>query len=58
MAKRKISPQLKAYSSCVKDLGLNPRMMQKGAKDAAKNKAALKSCAIKKLEKMGIKPKK
>lgn len=58
MAKRKISPQLKAYSSCVKELHLNPRMMQKGAKDAAKNKAALKSCALKKLERAGIKPKK
>ena len=58
MAKRKISPQLKAYSSCVKELGLNPRMMKKGVKGAEQAKKKLKACAIGKLNKMGIKPKK
>ena len=58
MAKKTLPPQLKAWSSCVKDLGLNPRMMAKGAKDAAKNKQKLRACAIGKLKKMGIEPKK
>lgn len=58
MAKKALPPHLKAYSSCIKDLGLNPRMMAKGAKDAAKNKLKLKTCAIGKLKKMGIEPKK
>lgn len=49
MAKRTIPPALKAYSSCVKELGLNPRMMKKGTKGAAAVKAKLKACAIKKL---------
>lgn len=58
MAKKTLPPALKAYSSCIKDLGLNPRMMAKGAEGAAKNKQKLKACAIKKLSAMGIKPKK
>lgn len=58
MAKKTVNPHLKAWSSCVKDLGLNPRMMAKGVKDAAKNKLKLKTCAIGKLKKMGIEPKK
>lgn len=58
MAKKSVNPHLKAYSSCIKDLGLNPRMMAKGAKGAEKNKQKLKACAIGKLRKMGIEPKK
>jgi len=58
MAKKALPPQLKAWSSCVKDLGLNPRMMKKGAKGAEQNKKKLRACAIKKLSAMGIKPKK
>lgn len=58
MAKKALNPHLKAYSSCVKDLGLNPHMLRKGAKDVAKNKKKLQACAIGKLKKMGIEPKK
>lgn len=58
MAKKALPPHLKAYSSCVKELGLNPRMMKKGVKGAEKNKQKLKACAIGKLKKMGIEPKK
>jgi len=49
MAKRKLPPALRAYSSCVKELGLNPRMMRKGVKGAAAVKKRLKACAAKKL---------
>ena len=49
MAKKTIPPVLKAYSSCVRELGINPRMMKKGTKGAAATKAKLKACAIKKL---------
>lgn len=58
MAKKALNPHLKAWSSCVKDLGINPRMMAKGVKGAAQTKAKLKTCALKKLSAMGIKPKK
>lgn len=58
MAKKTVPPQLKAWSSCVKDLGLNPRMMAKGVKGAEQNKKKLRACAIGKLKKMGIEPKK
>jgi hypothetical protein len=53
MAKKTLPPHLKAYSSCVKDLGLNPQKLKKES-----NKRLLKQCAIKKLDKMGIKTKK
>jgi hypothetical protein len=53
MAKKKtLPPHLKAYSSCVKDLGLNPQKLKQ-----ASNKKRLKVCAMKKLRAMGIKPK-
>jgi hypothetical protein len=59
MAKKKaLPPQLKAYSSCVKELGINPQMMKKGVKGAAETKGKLHACAIKKLKAMGITPKK
>lgn len=44
MAKRKLPPILKAYSSCVKELGLNPQKLKQ-----ASNKKKLKACAIKKM---------
>lgn len=53
MAKKNVNPHLKAYSSCVKELGLNPQKLKQ-----ASNKTKLKACAIKKLDAMGIKPKK
>jgi hypothetical protein len=53
MAKKALPPHLKAYSSCVKDLGLNPQKLKKES-----NKKLLKQCAIKKLNAMGVKPKK
>lgn len=52
MAKKSLPPHLKAYSSCVKELGLNPRSLKNES-----NKKKLKVCAIGKLKKMGIKPK-
>lgn len=47
---KKVNPHLKAYSSCVKELGLNPRTIKA-------NRGKLKACAIGKLKKMGIKSK-
>jgi hypothetical protein len=58
MAKKAVNPHLTAYSSCVKELGPQPRMMKKGVKGAEQAKKKLKACAIGKLNKMGIKPKK
>jgi hypothetical protein len=52
MAKKTLPPHLKAYSSCVKDLGLNPQKLK-----LESNKKRLKACATKKLRAMGIKPK-
>lgn len=53
MAKKTINPHLKAYSSCVKELGLNPQKLKKDS-----NKKLLKQCAVKKLSAAGIKTKK
>ena len=53
MAKKTLPPHLKVYSSCVKDLGLNPQKLKKES-----NKKLLKACAQKKLRAMGIQPKK
>lgn len=46
MAKKTLPPALKAYSSCVRELGLNPQKLKQ-----ASNKKKLKACALKKLGK-------
>ncbi len=42
--KRTLPPALRAYSSCVRELHLNPQLLKK-----AENKRRLKACAEKKL---------
>lgn len=42
--KRKLPPALKAWSSCVKELHMNPQLLKK-----ASNKKKLRACAEKKL---------
>jgi hypothetical protein len=45
--KRKLPPALKAWSSCVKELHMNPQLLKK-----ASNKKKLRACAEKKLRAM------